>query len=306
MQSFRVNLRRISVLSGLIVSLILGMLSSGCIRKTIKTKVPLKILQAQTASLDELISFIQRYDKITSLQCSSLEITYFSGKKESGEILRIRKQPGYIQLKRPDSVHLVVQNFVSKTRELELVSVDDDLSVWLRRGNKLYLGKNSAKELIAEDEPDSAGYTIPIRGRHIFEALFPQGVPINEPGTRHSMIEDEDSEAKYYIISFYREAAGQRIHTERRLWIERSSLSIARQQTYLGEGQVVSDITYANAVPVEGFSLPLNMRIDRPLDGYALELEFKSWRINPDLADNAFVMARPEGVHVIQLKEKAF
>jgi hypothetical protein len=128
---------------------------------------------------------------------------------------------------------------------------------------------------------------------------------LNAPGTRYSMEEEEDSEAKYYVFGLYKETEGQRIRTERRLWIERSSLTIARQQLYLDNGQIASDITYSDPIAIDGFLLPLKIHIDRPLDGYALDLEFKSWRINPDLADNTFVLTPPEGAQIILLKEKA-
>ena len=113
-----------------------------------------------------------------------------------------------------------------------------------------------------------------------------------------------DPEAKYYVLSVYRESATKRIHAVRKLWIERSSLSIARQQVYLDEGQMVSDIVYSNETEVDGLKLPLRIHIDRPLDGYALNLEFKSWRIDPDLPDNAFSLKLPEGVQIIHLIEK--
>ncbi|MBN1566751.1 MAG: hypothetical protein JXA73_02825 [Acidobacteria bacterium] len=304
--AFRVNLRRIAVLSGLAVSLVIGSSATGCIKQRIKTKVPQKILQARTATLADLIHLIQSYDRIKSLLSSNLEVTYFSGWKESGEILKIRKQPAIIWLRRPDSIHLLVQNFVSKSRELDLISLGDNLSVWVRRGNKLYLGKNSARELIVEEDDDSAGFTIPIRGEHIFDAIFPQNVKMDLPGTRFSLIEEEDSNAKYYVLGFYKEGAELRLHTERRIWIERSSLTVVRQQIYLDEGQIASDITYSGHNTIDGFLMPLKIYINRPHDGYSLDLEFKSWRINPDLADNAFVLTPPEGVEIIHLKEKAF
>jgi hypothetical protein len=301
------NPHRAPFQNSIVLSILIGLLSAGCtVSRTIKTEVPQKILSAKTASADELLGLIQKYDKINSLS-SSLDITYFSGKKESGIIREIRKQPGYILLKRSDSTHLVVQNFVSKLMELEVLSVGDELSIWIKRqGNKLYLGKNSAKELIAEDTPDAPGFAIPIRGGHIFEAVFPQGIKIDAPGILYSKDEQADNEAKYYILGFYREGTGHRIHTDRRIWIERSTLTIARQQVYMEDGRLVSDITYSNVSSIDGIYLPLRINIDRPLDGYALRLEFKNWRINPDLADNAFVLTPHSGAQIIHLKEKAF
>ncbi len=284
--------------------LIAALGASGCrIKRTIKTHVPEKVLQAKTATLEELLKLLQKYDDIQCLS-SRLDVTYSSGKRESGVIQEIRKQPGYILLRRPNSTQLVVQNFVTKTKELELLSVEDNLSIWISRGNRLYLGKNSAKELILEESADSPAFTVPIRGGHVFEAVFPQGIRIGEPGSLYSLEESSDSEAKYYVLAFYREGLRRRIHTERKLWIERSSLTIARQQVYLESGQLESDITYSNSIPIDGYYLPTTMRIDRPLDGYALNLEFKSWRINPVLADNAFILTPPAGAQVIHLSEK--
>jgi hypothetical protein len=305
--SLTANQHRKPILTGAILFTLAGLMVSGCtVRRTINTVVPQKILLAKTASLEDLLGLVQKYDGIHCLS-SSLEVTLALGKRESGAIQEIRKQPGYILLKRPDSTHLVIQNFVSKLMELEMLSVEDNLSIWIRRqGNKLYLGRNSAKELIAEEAPDSPGLTIPIRGGHVFDAVFPQSIKIDVPGTRYSKEEESDGEAKYYVLGFYKEGAGHRIHTDRRIWIERSSLTIARQQIYLDDGQIVSDITYLNVARIDGFALPLKMHIDRPLDGYALDMEFKSWRVNPELGDNAFVLTPHAGAQLIHLKEKAF
>jgi hypothetical protein len=292
------------ILTGLSLCLIAGAGNSGCrIKRTIKTRVPEKVQLAKTATLEELFSLLHKHDDIRCLS-SRIDVTYYSGKKESGVIQEIRKQPGYIVIRRPNSTQLVVQNFVTKTKELELLSVEDDLSIWVSRGNKLYLGKNSARELTLEASSESPEFTIPIRGPHVFEAVFPQGIQVGAPGTLYSLEESSDSEAKYYVLAFYHEGLNRRIHTERKLWIERSSLSIARQQVFQEEGQLVSDIAYSDATLIDGYSLPLKMHIDRPLDGYALDLEFKSWRINPDLADNAFILKPPEGAQIIHLIDK--
>jgi|WetSurMetagenome_2_1015567.scaffolds.fasta_scaffold79127_1 hypothetical protein len=301
---FTAKRRCIPFLACLVLSMPASLATFGCyIKKTIKIEVPQKVLRAKTVSIEELLGKLQSYDRIHGLS-SSLDVTYFSGKKESGVIQEIKKQPGYILLKRPNSTRLVVQNFVTGTRELEVLSVDDDLSIYYRRENALYIGKNSAKDLIAENGGNSTGFTVPIRGGHIYEAIFPQSIQIDAPGYLYSMEEESDPGAKYYVLNVYREGATKRIHTVRKIWIERSSLSVARQQVYLEEGQLVSDIVYSDETEVGGLKLPLRIRIDRPMDGYALNLEFKGWRIDPDLPDNAFSLKLPEGVQVIHLIEK--
>ena len=65
-----------------------------------------------------------------------------------------------------------------------------------------------------------------------------------------------------------------------------------------------SDVEYSDMTRMSDFFLPLRIRMDRPLDGYVLNMEFKSWRINNGLPDNAFVLKPPEGVQIVPLKEK--
>jgi hypothetical protein len=92
----------------------------------------------------------------------------------------------------------------------------------------------------------------------------------------------------------------------RRIWIERSELAIARQQIFQEDGQIVSDIQYSGMERTnDAFLLPLKIHLDRPLDGYALNMEFKSksWRVNSGLPDSAFVQPPPNGAQIVHLKE---
>jgi hypothetical protein len=285
--------------------LFLGCLCSGCsVKRTIRTAVSAAMLQDKTASFDEVLEIIRSYDGIHTLACSSLRLTLTTGKRESGHLEEFRTAPGYILLKRPDSTRLVIQNPITKTTVIDLLSIGDELSLWYPRDNRLYLGRNSAKELFLEDSPQRKGFRIPVRGAHIFEAIFPQSIQTDQPGTLVSIEEQADISARYYVLTVNREGVGHRIHVARRIWIERSGLTIARQQVFTDEGQIASDIAYSNDMRVEGFALPRRIRIDRPLDAYSLDVEFKSWRINPDLPENAFVLPPHSGTQVIRLKER--
>jgi hypothetical protein len=73
---------------------------------------------------------------------------------------------------------------------------------------------------------------------------------------------------------------------------------------YDESGRIVSAIKYSDLASVDGLLIPNMIRIERPIDGYSLDLQFAGWRVNPDLPGNAFELKPPEGVQVIQLKEK--
>jgi hypothetical protein len=295
--------RRISPLAGIIASLVICVAIPGCsIKRTVTVQVPPNILNAKSATYEQLLTIIKNSTAIKSLSSSSLRLTYTSGKWESGQLKKYPRAPGYILLKRPDSVHLSVQNPLTKSAILELVSQGDEFRAWIPRENRLYFGKNSAKELIAEDLPNSPALTI--RAAHIFEAVLPNDFPLDSPGIRVSVIEETGADTKYYIVSIHRDGPGSRFYPVQRIWIERAGLTVARRQSYLDNGQLVSDISYSNGIQSEGFTLSDKIRIDRPFDGYTLDMEFKSWRVNPDLPEDAFVLAPGEGAQVYHLREK--
>ena len=78
---FTAKRRCLPFLACLVLSMPASLATFGCtIKKNIKIEVPQKILQAKTASFEELLGMLQRYDRIHSLS-SCLDVTYFSGKK---------------------------------------------------------------------------------------------------------------------------------------------------------------------------------------------------------------------------------
>jgi outer membrane lipoprotein-sorting protein len=293
--------------------------SSGCFVKTsYQVPVPANLAQDKIASFEELMKIAGANDSLKSLQCSKIKATLTLGKVESGKLDEFRRASGYILLKRPDLLSLSISRPIGGGALLELSSKEDQFEAWFR--GKIYAGKNSAKGELVPDNGEE--FKLPARPQHLFDAIMPP--PIEPTGVFVSLEEqtgpklnsDEITEkqknkkrqqmietARYYVLSFSRLGAGNRIHVFRKIWIERAGLSIARQQVYSKEGQIISDIQYFNQTPFDGFSLPLIINMDRPADGYSLKLEFEGWKINPDHEDKDFVIDRP-GAETIRLIEK--
>jgi hypothetical protein len=175
--------------------------------------------------------------------------------------------------------------------------------LWLPTENRYFFGINSALELYATNAPDIQEIP-PIRATHIFEAVFPQALLLATPGELISLVEAVDENARFYVLSVHRRGNASRIHTIRKIWIERFGLTIARQQAYLQDGRLESDITYSNGIRADGFSLPDKIHIDRPLDDYSLDIVFKKWSVNPKLPEDAFTMLPPPKAQIIYLEKK--
>jgi hypothetical protein len=306
-----VKSKQVSFFAGLVFLFSASIMGSGCglfVKKT-KIEVPQAILQTRSASLEELLRIVNRNDLIPTLQANKFEARYISEKKENGliELAKYPRVPGYVLLKRPDSIFLVLRDPLVGNRAYSILSVGDDFSVWDHGKRTFYIGKNSAKELISNDLKENQ--KISIRATHIFEAIFPKSVQHQDAQIRYSMVENDVREkgvvvAKYYIIEVYRSTATSLLQPLRKFWVERSGLTISRQQVYNEEGGIVSDITYSNTIKIEEFTLPLIIHIERPLDGYSLEMEFKKddWQLNPVFTDDTFKLQPASGVQVIQFQ----
>ncbi len=277
----------------------------GCgVKEQIRFEVPEKIVQAKTAGLDELLAIVESYNRIEDLKCSRLNLTLIEGKFESGTLDKYKNAPGYVLLRRPDSIRLVIQDPVMNFPQVDLLSTGDDFSLYIKSRKEFYTGKNSADKLFAEDLPHSP--EISIRPSHFFEAFLPEPLGIDSPGTWVCMEEDMDEHAKFYVLSLLREERSPAIQILRKIWIERSSMTISKRRIFGEEGQVVSDIVYSDMVLEDGIALPLGIRMNRPEDGYIMEMKFEreNWRINSGIKDDAFILKPPEGARIISLRER--
>lgn len=281
-------------------ALVLLILAPACIKRTVRMTVPPKMLAAKSATLEELLALLSSYsERVSSLSSATIKVSLASGKAESGKLQAYRSAPGYILLRRPDSIRLNIQNPVTKTAVVELQSVGNDFSIWYPRENKFFVGKNSAKELDVEGHP---GFTA--RPVHIFEAILPQRISLEDPGVRVAVEEDLDAEAKYYVLSFFVDGGDRKMRPVRKLWVERSKLTVVRQQSYDSDGGLTGIVRYSDLASVGGLYFPLSIKIDRPYDGYSLDLRFKNWRLNPDLPDSAFILTPPPSARRVELKER--
>src|SRR5213080_996353 len=142
-QEPRAAFRGRALRNALLFVLLASSLGAGCgVKRSVRVPVSQKVLEAKSATLDELLSLISSYDaKLTTLSSSSLKVSFTSGKVESGKLQEYRSAPGYVLLKRPDALRLNIQNPLTKTTIVELASQGDDFFLWYPRENKFFVTK---------------------------------------------------------------------------------------------------------------------------------------------------------------------
>lgn len=283
------------------IALLAPGLGACLIKQTIRVPVSPAVREAKTASPSDLVAQHARYESgVRSLSSASLKITYTAGRRESGKLQQYRSTPGYALLCRPDTIRMNIQNPVTKTTLADMVSIGEDFSVWYPHENKLFKGKNSVRDYELED-----GTAFSLRPRHIFEAIMPAGLTPLAPGDQLAFEEADEPTAKYYILSVLRTGSDGILRPVRREWIERSNLAPARIVTYDGTGKPAGIATYGGYQRLADFFVPLQVRLERPEEGYTLDLVFRDWRLNPELPDDAFALKPPPGSRVVELQEKA-
>lgn len=282
--------------------LLLG--ASGCgIKTQVKILVSPKIAAAKSATVQELLALLKDYsDRITSLSSTSMRVDLTMGTAEGGTVQKYHSAPGYILLRRPDDIRLSIQAPFTKTTVIELLSRGDRFEVWNPRDNKVYVGRNGARGYELEENGEALVFTA--RPAHIFEAILPRAITLEQADLRISITEEIDSQAKYYVLNLLQESGGVEMRTLRRLKIERSEMAVVEDETFTETGRVASIVDYSDLARFDGVLLPREIRIERPIDGYSLGLHFKDWRLNPNLADSAFVLNPGPGAERVILKEK--
>jgi hypothetical protein len=286
-----------------IISIVALLALSGCsIKTTVNVPVPKNLAQDKTANLDELLEIVSRNDRIESLR-SHIHISLTSGKAETGVLEKTGKGHGVIALKRPDLLLLYIRHPVLPNNVFELASQGDDFKAWNSKNNKIYTGKNSAKVLVPANSQSGEEFNFPGRPLHIFDAILPKSIDLESAGVRVSLEAEPGQETRYYVLVYSEDDGAHRSHFLRKIWIERTGLTIARQQVYGKDGKIVSNTQYSQVTQIDGFSFPLTIDMDRPQDGYSLKLEFDDLRINPDMNNDLFSINRP-GAENVPLVEK--
>ena len=81
-------------------------------------------------------------------------------------------------------------------------------------------------------------------------------------------------------------------------------MAVVKDVSFTDAGEIAGIVDYSDFSSIEGFLLPQAIRIDRPMDGYSLDLHVRDWRVNPKLEDESFILNVPPDVERVVLKEK--
>ena len=282
-------------------ALFLPLLLSGCLVMTRKLPVPKAPLVTQTATPEELVTRVnQRWDALNTLT-ATVEIYPSVLKTKEGLATDYTSLRGHILMRKPQMLRVVGQILGVKAFDMASDGTDFTLSVPLK--GKAFKGSNSLKK-------KSANAIENMRPGFFFDAMVVRGL---DPDDLYSVVADsetiEDAERKHlytvpeYVLSISRRKGDSRQLTPVRVvTFHRDDLLPYQQDLYDSDGNLETQVNYANYRDFESGKYPSTIVIERPLEEYQVILTVEDVKENQTLTDDQFVVKVPEGTETQKLE----
>jgi hypothetical protein len=287
---------------GVFVGLGLVLLAAGCgaVRERRVVDIPPAYLEAREASLEELLDLVnRRYAALESLTVTRFEVEFTGGSIDEGYFERYRTAQGYLVARRPDSVFVNILNPLTNSSVLVMASETGAFQIWIPSRNQFVEGTTGRG--VAEENP-----VYNVRPTHIVQGLLIDPITPS-PDILYYREEAQDEAHRYYVIAVLHASPGSSIlELHRKLWIERSSLQLWRQQYFSG-GQLISEISYGPAVEVDRRLVPVSVRVDRPTERYSIDFTFRNDSIQVDrqVREDSFQLELPPGAELVVVEPEA-
>lgn len=258
-----------------------------------------------TATRQQLIaSYNDRANSVRSLNASvSMKLT--AGTAYSGIIKDYHEISGFILAQKPASIRVIGQAPIVGTTIFDMVSDGATFHMYIP-------SKNMFLEGPANLQRESAKPIENLRPQHLVEAIFWTPLSLSAPVLFQA---GDESESRYYILTVVASAApGDSTATgssaapnwqiERRIWFDRTDLSVARVQIYDPNGSVNSDINYGPWRDFGSVRFAEQIEITRPAEHYGLRIRINKLSTNTPIAPERFEMKQPPGTQLVHVGEE--
>jgi outer membrane lipoprotein-sorting protein len=290
------------------VGLMAAACSTGCFRTTTivqRTQAPEVYRGTSVENLEKIIS--ERDASIKTLTASVLLIASTGGGKE-GKVVTYTSFKGFIFVRQPSDLRVIMLLPVLGSRALDMVSNGDTFTlehatagkgdVWMTGSNKVTTpSKNALENLRPPVFFDSL--LVPGVTPDEFVALTDSTRILPPAGKRQPAIEEPD-----YDLAVMSKAGGtgNMLHVKRVVHFSRITLLPFQQDIYNDKGEVETSATYDKYQEFNGIQFPMFIDIKRPLDELELKLQITKLTLNQPLEDDQFELKIPAGVKVQQLQ----
>jgi outer membrane lipoprotein-sorting protein len=263
------------------------------------TRVPIAQQRpAKEAAQAELVAAYNRQASAVQSVNATLELNPVAGGNYSGVIEDYRDVRAFLLAKRPASIRMIGQAPVVAKNVFDMVSDGETFRIFIPPKNKFIVGATNL-----ERKGKSAIENL--RPQHLLDTVFWSELP----ATRTVLFEESDAlPDHYYVLTLLREG-GREI--ERKIWFDRSNLSVARIQIYGPHGRLDSDIRYSDwqdsallsGTTAGGITFPRQILLLRPHEDYQLGIQVQKLTLNEEIGAERFRLEQPAGTELVRLSE---
>jgi outer membrane lipoprotein-sorting protein len=276
---------------------------TGCFRTTHivqQTHAPTVYVSAPVEVLEKEVS--DRDQAIKTLNASVL-ITATTGGGKEGKVTEYTSFRGYIFVRKPHDLRVLMQLPVIGSRAVDMVSDGDNFTLLIPPKNRAIVGTNQVTN------PSKNGLEN-LRPAVFFDSLLVPGVGpddfvtltentrvVQEESRHHEAIEEPD-----YDLTLAKKKAGNILQRTRVIHINRVDMLPFQQDIYDDQGRVVTQATYAHYQAYGGQQFPSLITIRRPLDEYSLKIEVTKLTLNGTFDDDQFELKIPPGIPIQRME----
>ncbi len=241
-----------------------------------------------TASRDDLVRRLQnQYNEIRSFN-ATVDMTPATGSVYKGEITEYKDIRAYVLYRKPEDIRIIGLAPVVRTTVFDMVSTGQEFHILIPPKNRFVEGRNDA----------------PRNSKNSLENLRPeaflQAMLIPPPDLSKEtplLVDSTDELSALYVLVLVGRAANGDLAINRTVFFDRTTLTVVRQRAYDKEN-ILSDTRYSGWKMFGGVPFPMTIDISRPTDGYGVSMSVVKLEMNPSIADDKFVLARPEGAQL--------
>ncbi|QNI38367.1 DUF4292 domain-containing protein [Edaphobacter sp. 4G125] len=276
---------------------------TGCLSHTRyvpKTRVADVII---STSLDAMArQIVSRYDSMQTFN-ASVEISATTGGGLQGKEIQYTSFAGYILMRKPEFLRVLLLVPVVRTQALDMVSDGQSFKLLIPPRHRAIVGSNTVTT------PSKNGLEN-LRPDVFFDSMFIQGpeqgqlismttdIRVIESGKKKKDLIEEPA----YALQILAKPDDQTVRTLRVIHINSTDLLPYQQDIYDTNGQVVTKAHYSNYQFYGNTPYPSNIIIERPRDHYSLTVNITKLTLNGKLDDDQFELKIPENIAVETLK----
>ena len=270
---------------------------TGCLLPHHRTVLRVTTPVVQISTVDQLVKLVnERFDAVQSLN-ASVEIAASVGGSKTGNVTDYTAMNGYILLRKPTDMRVLLLVPVLHTTALDMVSNGTDFKMYIKAKNRAIVGTETitepSKNPLENLRPSIFRDSLLVRGisgDNLVSMTSDTQVLISEDRKHATELLDYD------LNILRRKGTSNQLETLRVIHINRTTLLPYQQDIYDEQGRLATVTTYDKYELFGAVQMPTELTIKRPLDEYQIKMTVNKLTLNQKMGDEQFELKIPDNV----------